>query len=92
MATPLIDGETLNLGFKFKLHANKVSEASTQAKIRDAIEKVTGTVYQINAIVDKNLETNLPTPNVEPVAKPTPDNPHLDSVKNIFGGGEVLES
>ncbi len=89
MATPLVDGDTLHLGFKFKLHASKASEAGTQAKIREAIQKVTGQVFQINAIVDKDM---VPAPKTENKEKPAEPSPHLDSVKNIFGGGEVLES
>lgn len=96
MATPLVDGDTLNLGFKFKLHANKVSEAGTQAKLREAVEKVTGTAFKINAIVDKTLEANPQNSETDQTkaepSKPVDINPQLDSVKNIFGGAEVLES
>lgn len=88
MANPRVEGDTLNLGFKFKLHVSKVSEPSTQAKIRDAIKSVTGQVFQINAAVDKS-EPQIITKAEE---IPQPENPEVDSIKNIFGGGEVLES
>lgn len=96
MATPRIDGDTLHLGFKFGLHAKKASEATTQAKLVDAIKAVTGKAYQINAVVDKTLGT--PQPAAQVSVSPTPsassenNSAHLDSVKNIFGGAEVLES
>lgn len=100
MATPLVDGDTLNLGFKFKLHAQKASETTTQAKIAEAIEKVTGKLFKINPVVDKNLTPPSVKLQPEPMAttenKPEPvqnDLPEgLDSIKNIFGGAEVLES
>lgn len=90
MATPRIEGDTLHLGFKFGLHAKKATEAGTQAKIVKAIEKVSGKVFQINAVVDKTLSAApaaAKSKNLAPAA-----DPQLDSVKNIFGGAEVLES
>ena len=94
MATPRVDGDILHLGFRFGLHAKKASEATTQAKLVDAIKKVTGKAYQINAVVDKDADAVLPTSNTPLVpSKVTLDtNQHLDSVKNIFGEAEVLES
>lgn len=85
MARPKIDGDVLKLGFNFGLHAKKVAEADTQAKIHAAVSKVTGKSFQISAEVDK-------TKTAEPKKKPADTGQHLDSVKNIFGGGEVLES
>lgn len=85
MAKPKIDGDVLKLGFNFGLHAKKVAEADTKAKIHAAVSKVTGKSFQISAEVDK-------TKAEKPLDKKPAAAPHLDSVKNIFGGGEVLES
>lgn len=92
MASAVVDGETLHLGFKFKLHAKKVTEAEVQRKLHEVIEKVTGKTYQIQAVVDKNLGMNAATETAPQTAAPNAGNPPIDSVKNIFGGGEVLES
>lgn len=98
MATPRIDGDTLHLGFKFGLHAKKASEATTQAKLVDAIKKVTGKAYQINAVVDKSLAIpQQPAPATVSFEQSSPpdlgsSSEQLDSVKSIFGGAEVLES
>lgn len=92
MAVPLVDGEDLRLGFKFGLHAKKASEAEIQAKLHDAVHRITGQKFNISAIVDKNVSAPEATEKPKAETKPVEENNSIDSIKNIFGGGEVLES
>lgn len=97
MAEAKVDKDNLNLVFGFAFHKNKVSDPPTQAKINEAVEKVTGQAYKIQAILNKG-GTTAPKPAAtnkpETEAKQTEaaDNKDLDSITNVFGGGEVLES
>ncbi len=100
MAEPRVDDDTLHLSFGFGFHKKKAADSETQAKIHEAIAKVTGTSYKINAIHDKNLtKAALPkdTPAQKhttetPAPEPAPPTEELQSITNIFGGAEVLES
>lgn len=97
MAEPRIDDDTLHLSFGFGFHKKKAADAETQAKIHEAVTKVTGTSYRINAVHDKNLtKTALPAEQPDfdamPADPPAEENSELTSITNIFGGGEVLES
>lgn len=93
MAEPKVNGDTLHLSFGFGFHKKKVADSDTQAKIHEAIKKVTGSSYQIKAIHDKNItqqpaaKTKKPEPVIEEAV-----NEELESITNVFGGGEVLES
>lgn len=97
MAEPQLDNDTLHLSFGFGFHKKKVSDSETQAKIHEAITKVTGSSYKINAVHDKNLtKSALPAvesaPEITPEAVTEPISGDLKSITNIFGGAEVLES
>lgn len=93
MAVPKVDGDTLHLGFKFKLHARKVTEPEVQKKLHEAIQAVTGRAYTIKALVDKSFDPDLVVVTEKTVAPAEPETATpLNSVINVFGGGEVLES
>lgn len=101
MAEPRVDEDTLHLSFGFGFHKKKASDSETQSKIHEAINKVTGNTYRINAVHDKNLtKSSLPeaeTTGAIQESSPTvkesiPQNDDLASITNIFGGAEVLES
>lgn len=100
MADARINDDTLHLSFGFGFHKKKVADPTTQAKIHEAIQQVTGKSYIINPIHNKNMtkeqQTSVVTsPAAAPASAPTtPASPPQDisSITNIFGGGEVLES
>lgn len=93
MAEATIEDATVNLRFGFGFHSKKVADAATQAKIREAIKAVTGEDYEINTVHDVSLgkepkETKAVLPAPQPIEEVKDD---LSSIKDIFGGGEVLE-
>lgn len=94
MAEPRVDGKTLHLTFGFAFHKKKVANSETQAKIQAAIKQVTGKNYKIEPLlgsVDTSPEPAKPAIKKSPKAE-KPQNDELESITNVFGGGEVLES
>ena len=91
MAKPRIKDNTLELAFAFSFHQRRCNEQRNKSRIAATVEAVAGQNYDIVCVVDKSIETN-----VSPEPKATePDHSEsdiLDSVTNIFGGGEVLDS
>lgn len=96
MAQTALDNDTLHLSFGFGFHKKKIDDATTQAKLRDAIKSVTGKSYKIVTFHDPELSKqskNLPkVTDTADRPKPIESNEELDSITNIFGGAEVLES
>ncbi|MDQ3123515.1 MAG: DNA polymerase III subunit gamma/tau [bacterium] len=98
MAEASLESNTLHLHFGFLFHQKKAADASTIKKIREAVKSVTGSYYHINVIYDDSLSKTPKSKNTNESKKIAPkkelkDNgDSLTSIKNIFGGGEVLES
>lgn len=94
MAEPRVDEDTLHLSFGFGFHKRKVANAETQAKIHEAITKVTGTSYRINPVYDSKLantaKSDTPVATSEEPAQTASND--LSSIASVFGGAEVLES
>jgi DNA polymerase III subunit gamma/tau len=89
LAEPSLDGDTLTLAFQFPLHQKKVNVAKAKDTLAKIIEEVSGAKLAINCVVEKkhfsepDRITNLSTDS---------DQPELQSISNIFGAAEVLES
>ncbi|MDQ3065173.1 MAG: DNA polymerase III subunit gamma/tau [bacterium] len=96
MAEPSLNGDTLLLKFGFSFHQKKASDAATASKISQAVKIVTGNAYKIEAKYEASLDKKIKdtTTPAKPPAHSVKSNENLElaSVKNIFGGGEVLES
>lgn len=94
MAEATVDDGTLHLKFGFGFHKKKAADTVTQAKIQEAVRKVTGKDYVINPIHDKSLGSSprVTAAVAESKPEPTENGQDLSSITNIFGGGEVLES
>lgn len=89
MADATTDENKLVLAFAFPFHQRRCSESRNQEIISGIIKETTGQSVQINCIVDKNAKKDtLQASNTKP-AKPSSDT--LESITNVFGGGEVLE-
>lgn len=79
------DSNTLTLSFKFAFHKKQVNEAKNRKIIEDLIKQHTGQeVIIVCELIQKSTTTALPD---HISAKE-----HLDTVSNIFGSAEVLES
>ncbi|HTE58217.1 MAG TPA: DNA polymerase III subunit gamma/tau [Verrucomicrobiae bacterium] len=93
MATPIFNDGELILSFEFPFHQKRVNDVKNKQIISDSITEVTGMQAGINCIVDKKTSTP-PQPTSRPEIaldeSPQPASP-LDTISNIFGGGEVLE-
>ncbi|MBI4033566.1 DNA polymerase III subunit gamma/tau [Candidatus Saccharibacteria bacterium] len=88
LAQPSIRGDVLNMAFPFPLHQKKVAEARHIELIAKTIEDISGSGIVIKCSVDKDLANKR-----EPLV-PVEDRPVLDiqSISNIFGSAEMLES
>ncbi|HTE22737.1 MAG TPA: DNA polymerase III subunit gamma/tau [Candidatus Limnocylindria bacterium] len=91
MAVPIIDGDKLTLAFSFPFHQKRMNDAKNKQIISEFVRSHTGTSMAITCIVEKKAgRPSKPTPQ-EPAAPDTPSDAPLDTISNIFGGGEVLE-
>ena len=94
LARPELSGATLKLFFKFPLHQKKLAQAGNVNLLGRLIEETTGTKLKIESLMDKAASG----PNQTKPQRPKPDkvNPsagdQLNSISNIFGDAEVLES
>lgn len=89
MAAPRIEEGKLVLAFSFGFHQKRMAEAANRQLIQDIVAKQTGKSVEIVCITEKVI-----APQAEAAPHPTPDVPKsdtLESITNIFGGGEVLE-
>jgi DNA polymerase-3 subunit gamma/tau len=87
MATPHFLDNTLTMSFRFAFHQKRVNEPTNKKVIATVMHELLGKKITIVCELDTSAEP--PKPAVE--AAPTPD-PALETISNIFGGGELLES
>jgi len=105
MAKPAVSGtRELTLYFQFKLHQKKVDESKNKKIIADAVGEVAGGSWRIlpEVGIPDNLSSPMsaPMPDDEPLPEPPPDletsesgeQSEVNSILDIFGGGEVLET
>lgn len=88
MGQPAFDGQTLTLGFRFPFHQKRISDDKNRHIIMATIEHLTGQTLQLECIVDETIEP--PESSME--AKKDPADSTVDTISNIFGGAELLES
>ncbi|HEU5004743.1 MAG TPA: DNA polymerase III subunit gamma/tau [Candidatus Saccharimonadales bacterium] len=94
LATPEVADGKLTLAFQFPLHQKKVSQAQHRELIGQIVAQVTGQDLIIESVVDKSKKPQ-PKQEKKPEPKPVktkPDNGSLESISNIFGEAEVIES
>jgi hypothetical protein len=95
MAQPALDGDTLTLAFKFGFHQKRINDPKNKQIVMDILERHLGMAVGLKCITDASA-----TPPAIPdfVASAVPDqpappaDPSLETISNIFGGAEVLES
>ncbi len=79
MGQPSIEDGKLIVAFRFPFHKKRMSEARNQQIITSIIQEQTGHSIVIETIVRAD-------------ATPPVENPSLDTISNIFGNAEVIES
>jgi len=91
LATPLLSGDTLILSFQFPLHRKKVNLAAHKELIAKTIEDLSGQKLVIDCTVSEDLKPPAPAES-KLAAQASQNNNPIQTISNIFGGGEVLES
>lgn len=84
IAKPSVDGTHLTLAFEFPLHQKKINAAKSKRLVSDIIAELTGSELDISCVVDKE-QFKKETSAVK-------DTPKTETISNIFGSAEVLES
>jgi len=80
MAKPEFDGHHLTLVFKFAFHQKRLNEAKNRKIFADIMERLYGAPVEITCKVTEASDVT------------TPATAHIETVSNIFGGAELLES
>ncbi|HMS50185.1 MAG TPA: DNA polymerase III subunit gamma/tau [Candidatus Saccharibacteria bacterium] len=88
MAEPLFDGTTLTLQFRFAFHQKQLKDPKNQTVLKEIMKQ---TLQKDVSIVATILEKGTPS-EAKKVPKAKSTAPSLESVSNIFGSAEVLES
>jgi DNA polymerase III subunit gamma/tau len=102
MAQPHFEPGKITLEFSSSFHQKRLSEAKNKQVLAEVISGVTGSSLQIDCIKGEGRKFVPPLPpaegeivhNVEkttPAAAEPPKDP-IDTISNIFGGAELLES
>lgn len=81
----------VELTFAFAFHQKRISDAKNRKIVADAIEAVTGQKVEIICLVDKEMSHKKPAGQTVTAATVNREG-SLDTISNIFGGGELLES
>lgn len=85
MAHMVYNEHTITLSFNFAFHQKQINESKNRKIIEDIIKQETGKDIAIKCVVDKQVKKNASH-------DATSATNSLETVSNIFGGGEVLES
>lgn len=92
MASPNLEGTMLSLSFEFAFHQKRINEAKNRQLVITILRDLTGQTMELNCVVDKSAEPPaLDTPTLPPTQHPK-QNSQIDTISNIFGGAEVLDS
>lgn len=89
MANPIFTEDSLELEFKFAFHQKRLNEVKNRQIIADFLKEATGRNVTVRCVVNKDATPAGPTPSTATVATPSTA---LDSINDIFGGGEMLNS
>lgn len=87
MADFACDTDTITLNFKFAFHQKRIETAKNKQIISDIVARLCGKEI---AIVCRVSETKAENTKEKPKTKE--ENSPLETISNIFGGGEMLES
>lgn len=86
MAQPEFADNTLTLHLAFAFHQKRLNDPKNRKIISDAIIQVSGATPQIACVITEKTTTPQ-TPN-----EANTENPEINTISNIFGGAELLES
>lgn len=92
MAHVTISEDTVELQFAFPFHQKKMSDMQNKQIISDVIQSMTGKGLQVVCTVGKAAPTKKVPAENSVKDSPSEAPPLPDTISNIFGGAEVLES
>jgi DNA polymerase III subunit gamma/tau len=81
--------DALVLAFAFPFHQKRMNEAKNKQVLSDTLHTITGKNVEISCTVDESIKKEQEEKIVESSER---NNVPLESISNIFGGAEVLES
>lgn len=93
MANASFSDDTLTLRFHFPFHQKRLNDPINRKIIKDAANELSGRVIEVVCQIDTSLpkpESNL-SQSSTPAQKISGD-PEIVSIRNIFGGAELLQS
>ena len=90
LAEPRMEDGKLILAFQFPLHQKKLALAKNLDLVGKIIKDVSGVNVAVGCVVDKGL--GLTGPKRPPTGALSSDNSSLETISNIFGAAEMLES
>ena len=87
-----VDGDNLNVVFKFEFHKKKMDEGKNRQALIDALKRVINTEPQLKYFVDKDVKLGSTSLGAEGETQDiSPDQSSiLGKISNIMGGGEVV--
>jgi hypothetical protein len=101
MAKPQFNGEQVILNFAFPFHQKRLNEPKNKQILLDTIKAISGLDVMLTCVVNKDTQAPVATTDApvsfaaiatETVVAPTAAAPSIDTISNIFGGAEVIES
>jgi DNA polymerase-3 subunit gamma/tau len=98
LAKPAYAGGTLTLYFQFPLHQKKLNQSKQKDIIGQIIEEVAGAKVRVECEVNKDmfkaikLDEVITAPPIAEIKPKQSATAPLNSISNIFGNAEVLES
>lgn len=89
LSTPSYDNGVLKLSFSFPLHRNKVKKAENIKMLGQIIKQLSGENVIIDCVVDKDKVRQSNSPADKKIRS---SDSRLQTISNIFGSAEMLES
>ena len=89
ISKPTIEGNTLTLEFQFEFHQKRINEAKNMQLLNDAIKEFVTTPIIINCVIGNKAANAVPR---EYTKSKSQSKDSIDTISNIFGSAEVLES
>ncbi len=86
MANPVFNEDGVELQFKFSFHQKRLNEVKNKQIIANFIKEVTGSDAVVTCTYRKDTAPGVAAVSAQP---PTDS---METISNIFGGGEVLDS
>ena len=88
MAQPALDGDTVTLSCQYPFHQKRLKENKNRQILADLLTAQLGRPVAVDCVINKAANSSPAK-----VAAPQPtESPALDTISNIFGATEVLES